>query len=178
MFKQKDRFAKIPDYNDKYSRRLIYPDILQDPRKFIAVNIIIGPSFKEKIIALLEKGMPAHHIGLLLNIPENLKDKLEEELLDCDTGFYGKKTGGNNLLYRDIIQGAMILLQLNDWMGAQEQYITILRMNPTHFLALIGMGMTNDKLGNKNQAVEWYLRAYDIDQFHWNMEAKRLGLRF
>jgi len=177
LFKRKDRFAKIPDYNEKYLLRLIYMDIRKDPRKFIAVNIIIGPSYEEKVKALLERGMPAHHIGLLLNIPENLMEKIEAKLLDIESGFYRKKKNGDESLYRVYIQGAMALSQLDDWAGAQEQYIEILRMNPTYYLALVGMGMTNDKLGNKNQAVEWYLRAYNIDQFHWNMEAKRLGLR-
>jgi len=178
LLKQKDRFAKIPDYNKKYSGRLIYPDILQDIRRFIAVNSIMGPSYTEKIEALLDRGMPPHHIGLLLNIPENMKEELEQKCGFIDTGFYRKKSGGNERLYRDLIQGIMVLLQLGSWASAQEEYITILRMNPTYYLALKGMGMTNDKLGNKNQAVEWYLRAYDIDSFHWDHEARRLGLKF
>ncbi|MHA1127214.1 MAG: tetratricopeptide repeat protein [Candidatus Heimdallarchaeota archaeon] len=178
MFKRIDRFAKIPDYNSKYSGRLIYPEIMQNTTRFIAVNSIMGPSYQEKIEALLDRGMPPHHIGLLLNIPENMKEELEQKCGFIDTGFYRNKSGGNERLYSDLIQGIMVLLQLGSWASAQEEYIDILRMNPTYYLALIGMGMTNDKLGNKNQAVEWYLRAYDIDSFHWNQEAKRLGSRF
>jgi len=152
------KLGSLENYNEKYKETSILEIMYKELDK---IETIIGKkdlSLVLKSSSLAERGMPSHHISIILDtVSETIQtwsiDKIEQ-----------------------IMQEAMFHISRGEWIEAERNLLEILKHNTKYSIAHFGMGICSDMQGRKNLAAEWYMRAYILDPIAFNQARFLVGL--
>jgi len=171
---KKYKLAKhqVPDYDVQFKDKYLYHEMILDPLSFNTISLQRNLTQEEKFLLLLDRGMESQHIGLLYNLKDDKKQFFNEKYGElAENGkffFFGKREPFKDKQQcNDIMNAAMALIQEKALKEAQKLFEEVLQHDSAFYHAILGLGMILDRFDQKNNAAEWYIKAYTIDPANW-----------
>ncbi len=172
--KKKIKLAKhnVSDYNRDYKDKYLYHELVLDPVSYKTISLIRELSLEEKFLLLLDRGMESQHIGLLYNLKPEVKrsfNKMYGHLAENGEFLFFERLESfkDDEQYADLMNAAMGLIKEKALDKAQIFFEEVLNRDPAFYYAVLGLGMIFDRKGQKNNAAEWYLKAFTAHPTKW-----------